>query len=357
MFQEVLLLIAGIYLAWSLGANDAGNIISTAVGSKSISFKKAMVFFVFCLAFGTIFLSKNVIKTVSSGIVDAEVITINHAIIALFVAASWVHFATWKKWPVSISQSVVSSVLGIGIVESLSSTHQLVHWQTVLTLAGVWLFSPILGFIAAWLIFKVVHGFVRHRHLYFKDSLRDLFDHPIQTISEYFSGDLRRREKIFKVFMLLSSGYMAIALGASTIASTTALVYSGFDGRDSVLGVPLNATDTLLLMKLIVLVSVILGILTYGEKLIDFLGNRLVKLNALRGATVQASAATVIVISALMGYPVSSTGVFVGSFLGMDSGEDHPHMKSHAASSLKMAFLVTIPVTAVLSGVLTWLIL
>ena len=58
MFSEILLLLAGVYLAWSLGANDAGNVVSTAVGSKTISFKKAMIFFVLCLGVGAIFFLK-----------------------------------------------------------------------------------------------------------------------------------------------------------------------------------------------------------------------------------------------------------------------------------------------------------
>ncbi len=354
MLQELLLLIAGIYLAWSLGTNDAGNVISTAVGSKTISFKRAMVFFVFCLAVGAIFLSKNVIKTVSAGIVEAELITIGHATIALFVAAAWVHFATWKHWPVSISQSVVSAVLGIGLAEGFRAGMNFVQWKTVLTLAGVWAFSPIIGFLAGWILFKVVHGFVRHRHLYFRDTLHDLIGHPLRTVKEWFAGDLRRREKMFKVVMLLSAGYMAVALGSSTVAATTGLVYSGFSGSEME---PLWGVDSLGLMKLLVLGSVILGILTYGRHLVDFLGSRLVKLNALRGSIIQFATASVIIVCALMGYPVSSTGVFVGSFLGVDSGEDHPHIKKHAVHSLRMAFLVTIPVTAVVSGLLTWILL
>ena len=354
MFSEILLLLAGVYLAWSLGANDAGNVVSTAVGSKTISFKKAMIFFVLCLGVGAIFLSKNVIKTVSSGIVEVDLITMNHATIALLVAAAWVHFATWKGWPVSISQSVVSGVLGVGLAESLKTGANLIYWPKVLTLAGVWLFSPILGFLAGWIVFKVIHGFVRHRHLYFRDTLHDLFEHPIRTVKEWWSGDLRRREKVFKIVMLFSAGYMAVALGSSTIAATTGLIYSGFSGESAEL---MFGWDMLSVIKVVVLTSVILGILTYGRHLVDFLGSRLIKLNALRGAIIQSSAATVIIVCALLGYPVSTTGVFVGSFLGVDSGEDHPHMKKHAAHTLRMAFLVTIPITAGLSGILTWLIL
>ncbi|MBT5016289.1 inorganic phosphate transporter [Candidatus Peregrinibacteria bacterium] len=349
MFAEILLILSGLYLAWSLGANDAGNIISTAVGSRTISYKKAIWVFVVCLGIGAIFFSEEVIKTVSSGIVPKEVIGMNQATIALFVAAGWVHFATWKRWPVSISQSVVSAVLGVGIVESLRIGANLIFWEKVMVLAGIWLFSPVIGFLVGWILFKVVHGFVRHRHLYFKDTLHDLFTDPIETVGEIVSGDLRRREKVFKAILLFSAGYMALALGASTVAATTGLLWSGFGEAEF-------SFDLLGVLEIGVLGAVILGIVTFGKKLVDFMGSRLVKLNALRGGIIQFATASVILGCALMGYPVSSTGVFVGSFLGVDSGEDHPRMKKHAIKSLLVAFLVTIPVVAGASGLISWLI-
>ena len=100
----------------------------------------------------------------------------------------------------------------------------------------------------------------------------------------------------------------------------------------------------------------ILGIVTFGKRLVDFMGSRLVKLNALRGGIIQFATASIILGCAMFGYPVSSTGVFVGSFLGVDSAEDHPKMKKHAIHSLLMAFLVTIPVVAGVSGFVSWLI-
>lgn len=349
MLKESLLILSGLYLAWSLGANDAGNIVSTAVGSKTISYKKAVVFFLVFLAIGTIFLSKEVIKTVSSGIVPGEVIGINEAIIALLVAAGWTHFATWKKWPVSISQSVISSVLGIGIVRGFKSGTDMVFWGKVAELAGVWFFSPLFGFVAGFVLFKIVHGFVRHRHLYLKDTVHDLLNNPVETIKDAISGKLTRREKIFKFILLFSTGYMALALGASTVAATTGLLWSGFSGREF-------SFDMLSVLEIGVLLAIMLGIVTYGKKLIDFMGGKLIKLNALRGGIIQFATASVILGCALLGYPVSSTGVFVGAFLGADRGEEHPHIKKHAAQHLLMAFLVTIPVTTVVSGGVFWLL-
>lgn len=348
MIQDILLLIAGVYLAWSLGANNAANIIGTSVGSRTLSFSKAIVFLMACLAIGVLFFSKNVIKTISSGVIQADLITLPHAILALFLAAIWVHFATWKNWPVSINQTIVSTVLGIGIAHMIQYPGNVVYWEHLLKMVGIWLVSPLIGFFAGMLLFRVIHGFVKHRHLYFKDTVQDFLMHPIDTVEEYATGDLIRRERLFKVLMILSAGYMSLAMGASTIATTTGLIYSGFSSN-SIFPYTFSGDGGLLAVKILVVIGVALGVITYGRHLVDFIGSRLIKLNPMRGAVIQFSAASVILICALFGYPVSTTAVFVGAFLGVDSGEDHPHMKHHAARDLAHSFFVTIPIVTTLS--------
>lgn len=354
MIFEILLLLAGIYLAWSLGAANAANIIGTAVGSKTLSFRMGILFVMGCLAIGVLFFSNSVIKTISSGIVEPSVITLPHAVVALFTAALWVHFAASRHWPVSINQTVVSVVLGMGIASQAGEEMSLIVWDKILKLFGIWLVSPIIGFLSGILVFRLVHGFVRHRHLYFKDTLYDFLHHPINTAHEMASGELGRREKLFKVLMVLSGGYMAVAMGSSTIASTTGLVYSGVGGDQfSLLNFFFDSSYDLIFVKALVVIGVIVGIATYGKHLVDFIGSRLVKLNPLRGAVIQFTAASVIFICSQFGYPVSTTAVFIGAFLGVDSGEDHPHMKRHAARDLSHSFFVTIPIVTSVSVVLS----
>lgn len=356
MTSQIFLILAGLYLAWSLGANNSTNLMSMAVGSRVVSYRKALVFTVICLMVGTLFLSKNVIKTVSSGIVDVDLITVWQAAIALFVAAAWVHFATWRKWPVSISHSIVSGALGLGIAESMIEQSNLIHWDTLYKLALIWLFSPIFGFFAGLILFKVVHGFVPHRHLYFKDTFSDWIQHPMRSLRSFFTGYIEKREVGFKALLFFSAGYMAVAMGANTVAATTGLIYSGFEGKGTLFGFHLSDVSGLLILKMLVLFGVLIGIVTYGNSLTDFLANRLMKLNPIRGAVIQFTAASVILFSALLGYPLSTTGVFIGAFLGVDSGQDHPQMKRKAARDLRYAFLVTIPVVASVTALIDYFV-
>ena len=343
MSSEILLLFAGLYLAWTLGANDATNMISMLVGAKAASYWWALLFLGVCSAFGFFFLSGEVMKTVSGGVVESSVISSWHAGVALLVAAVWVHFATWKKWPVSISQSVVSSVLGMGLVESFRMGEMMVHWAKVGVLAGVWLLSPLAGFALGWLLFKIFHGMIRHKHLYLRDAVKELVQDPFQVIHDWVSGHREKREKWLHAILLASSGYMAVALGANTIAAEAALVVSG-------------GSWNVMWLEIAILSAVFLGVVMLGHELVDFMGRRILKLDALRGASIQVAAATVTLVSALLGYPLSTTGVFVGAFLGVEFGEKHPNVQRHGVRSLKYSFFVTIPVVMVCSAVVTWFV-
>nr|HPM11817.1 inorganic phosphate transporter [Paludibacter sp.] len=55
----------GLFLGWSLGANDAANIFGTAVGSEMISFKKAAVIASIFIILGAVFQGSGTTQTLS----------------------------------------------------------------------------------------------------------------------------------------------------------------------------------------------------------------------------------------------------------------------------------------------------
>lgn len=78
--------IAGVYLAGNIGANDIGNSMGTAVGSGVIKMRQALIVGAIFMFIGAVFLSSNVIKTISGGIVDTSFITPIGVVIATLTA-------------------------------------------------------------------------------------------------------------------------------------------------------------------------------------------------------------------------------------------------------------------------------
>ena len=68
----ILLLGAGAYVGWNIGANDTANCIGTAVGCGLISFRKAAVLVSVFVIIGAMLQGEHVMKTIGKGIVKAD---------------------------------------------------------------------------------------------------------------------------------------------------------------------------------------------------------------------------------------------------------------------------------------------
>ncbi|NGX62993.1 MAG: Low-affinity inorganic phosphate transporter 1 [Candidatus Anoxychlamydiales bacterium] len=158
-FLEYFTLVIGFYMAWNIGANDVANAISTSVGSKALTLKKAVILAGIFEFLGAYFLGGNVSKTIQSGIVNPEVfsqdmyIFILGMIAALFATGVWLNVASYFKLPVSTTHAIIGAVLGFGAI--IGGVHA-VDWKLVLAIAMSWLVTPVLSGFIAYLIFTML---------------------------------------------------------------------------------------------------------------------------------------------------------------------------------------------------------
>ena len=105
---------AGVYVGWNIGANDTANCVGTAVGCGLISFKNAVILAgIFCIL-GALLQGQYVMRTIGKGIVKDD---LNYlaVIIALLCSGFFVTLATFYRIPTSTSQAIVGGVVGIGL--------------------------------------------------------------------------------------------------------------------------------------------------------------------------------------------------------------------------------------------------
>ena len=144
---------SGVFLGWSLGANDASNVFGTAVGSRMVKFRTAAIVCSIFVILGAVISGAGASHTLGRlGSINA----IAGAFMVAFAAAMSVYLMTLARFPVSTSQAIVGAIIGWNLFTgSLIDTHSLT--KIILT----WVACPILSAIFAMIIYKFVAMYIR----------------------------------------------------------------------------------------------------------------------------------------------------------------------------------------------------
>lgn len=160
-----IIVIAGFYMAWNIGANDVANAMGTSVGSGALTLKQA-VFIAAVLEFsGAFFFGSHVSETIQKEIVDPSLflhqpqILVYGMLSALLSAGAWLQLASYLGLPVSTTHTIVGAVVGFGAVVGGIDA---IKWATVAKIVASWIISPLAGGLLAYYFFC----FLRKRIFY-----------------------------------------------------------------------------------------------------------------------------------------------------------------------------------------------
>lgn len=98
--------IAGLLMAFGIGANDVANAMGTSVGSGTITVKQAIIIAMIFEFSGAYLAGGQVTSTIKSGIIDPNLFVSSPDVLvlgmmsALFAAGIWLLIASYKAWPV-----------------------------------------------------------------------------------------------------------------------------------------------------------------------------------------------------------------------------------------------------------------
>ncbi len=101
--------------------------------------------------------------------------------------------------------------------------------------------------------------------------------------------------------------------------------------------------------------AIALGTALGGWRLIRTLGGKFYKIRPVHGFSSQVTSAAVILGASLVGGPVSTTQVVSSSIIGVGSAERLSKVRWGVAGNIAMAWIVTIPATALVAAILYWL--
>ena len=145
-----ILLGAGAYVGWNIGANDTANCIGTTVGCGLISFRQAAFLVAVFAIVGAMLQGEHVMKTISKGIVNTELEYLA-VCVALICSGFFVTLATFYRIPTSTSQAIVGGVVGIGLAVGAE-----VNFAKFMLIAESWIICPVLVMILAFGFMQLV---------------------------------------------------------------------------------------------------------------------------------------------------------------------------------------------------------
>jgi PiT family inorganic phosphate transporter len=274
-----LVILMGIGVGWSIGANDAANSLGTAVGSRVLSLRQAIVLICIFGFLGAFLQGSYVVKTIGKGIVPMDQLSKDAALylamVAAFGACAWVVLATSWKMPISTSHSIVGAVAGAGL-----AIHAPVNWKVLVDVFICWIFTPIGAAILGYIFFRI-----------FKNTLYRIIPRKYLRIS--LSG------------LIIASGcYVAYSWGANDVANSVGVIVGARI---------LTPKVSIVLGGL----AIVLGIVTWGYKVIQTIGSEITNLLPIMAFSAQLASAINVHIYTLFGIPVSTSHSIVGAIFGV----------------------------------------
>jgi sodium-dependent phosphate transporter len=156
-------IIFAFYNAWGGGANDCANSFATAVGSKTLTLKKAIIIASVFEFLGAVLMGSHVTDAVRKNIVSEDLFTDNPGALmfgmlcADLASALWLTLATYLKWPVSTTHSIIGAIIGFSLAYGGDEG---INWEKVGLIVASWFASPIIAGIFSLSIFTLIKKFV-----------------------------------------------------------------------------------------------------------------------------------------------------------------------------------------------------
>ncbi len=315
-----LVIVTALTFDFTNGFHDTANAMATSIATGALKPKTAVI------AAGTLnlvgaFLSTEVAKTISGGIINEQQVTISAAFIfaGLVGAIVW-NLITWLVGlPSSSSHALFGGLVGAVIV---GAGVEGVNFGAVLSKVLIpALVSPVVAGLAAFCAVRLIFFVVR--------KMED---------GQVESG-FRHGQTVTACLVALSHGTNDAQKTMGIITLT--LIAVGFQP---------SGTGPELWVVAICGVAIALGTYMGGWRVIRTLGKGLTEISTPQGFAAEAASATTILVSSHMGFALSTTQVCSGSIIGTGLGKKGNKVNWGVAGKMVIAWLVTFPAAGIIGA-------
>ena len=324
MFSYLLFLSSGLFLGWSLGANDSANIFGTAVGTKMLRFTTAAIIASIFIILGAVISGQNTAETLNA---LGGVNTLPAAFAVSLSAALAVRLMLKSGISVSISQTIVGAIIGWTVYN-----RQPTDAETLINICSCWVLCPVVSGLIAVSLYKLVKCILRHTKLH-----------------------ILWQDFIVRLGMILTTALGGFDLGANNMAVVVGVFV------DSCVFQPLKVGDLFTLSGVQVLflfgaIAVSTGVFTYSKKVIKTVGKNVLALNPVVAWIVILSQSLVLILFSsdglenflisiglppLPAVPVSSTQAVIGAIVGIGLAKGGKEVKWNLVLKLMCGWVLS----------------
>ena len=392
--------VLALYMAWTIGANDVANAMGTSVGSGALTITGAVIVAGILELCGAFLAGGHVTDTVRKGILAADAVAGHEPLIvygmlaSLLSAGTLLLTATRFGLPVSTTHAIVGAIVGFGAVGLGVDS---VEWGKVAQIVASWVTSPLIGGVLAFLVFRITRYSILDRenpmeqakrvgpvfffvvifvmalvtffkglkhlnlHLGFVEALGLAVVAGLigALVGRFFlrrvktepgakgSHRFRQVERLFVVLQVLTACAVAFAHGSNDVANAigplAAIIHLSkglaYEGR------------AVLEPWMLVIggVGIVLGLATWGYRVMETVGRKITELTPSRGFSAELAAALTIVLASRLGIPVSTTHILVGAVFGVGLARGIGALDLRVVGKILVSWVVTLPIAALLS--------
>ncbi|MES2497867.1 MAG: inorganic phosphate transporter [Pseudomonadota bacterium] len=316
----LLVALIGIALAFDFlnGLHDAANSIATVVSTRVLKPHHAVAMAAFFNFIAFLFFGLHVAETVGKGIVHADIVNAQVIFGALMGAISW-NVITWMLGiPSSSSHALIGGLLGAGVAKAGLNG---IVWSGVLKTSVAIVLSPTIGLMLALLLVLITSW---------------VFVRTLPSVAD----------KRFRRMQLISASLYSLGHGGNdaqkTMGIIAVLLYS-----QGLLGGSFHVPFWVVISCQ---AAMGLGTLLGGWKIVHTMGSKITRLTPAQGFCAETGGAITLFAATWLGIPVSTTHTITGAIVGVGSSRRLSAVRWNVASSIVVAWVVTLPAAAAIGA-------
>ena len=326
----ILIVILAVGFAFTNGLNDAANAIATAIGTRAMSPRSAVIM-ASIFNFAGAASGLEVARTIGKGILIPGEVTFITMISALASVIIWGALATYRGLPVSITHAFIAGLAAAGIAAAGGDA---VMWGKMVRVMSAVITAPMLGFIGGFVIMVGLFWVFKRNA---PETMRSVFSKlqiPAAAFVAYAHGK--------------NDGQMPV--GIITMALVT---YYGDPSKWDKLSITDPSMWWVIVLSALAISS---GMALGGRRVIKTVGMKVTTLRPIQGFTAQASAAIVIESASHLGIPVSTTHCVSSSIMGVGATTRFSAVRWGIAGNIITAWVLTFPICGALGYFFSWLL-